>query len=166
MSFTIRHIDHLVLRVADLERMLRFYGEVLGCRVERQLDDVGLVQLRAGASMIDLVPVDSPLGRAGGGAAQPQARNMDHFCLRVEPFDESEIRRHLQAHGVDAGPTETRFGAEGNGPSIYLHDPEGNTVELKGPSTKVVSQCGTNHVVGHPERDANGLASGGNDRRR
>jgi glyoxylase I family protein len=138
MNIPIRHIDHLVLRVADLERMLRFYGEVLGCRVERRLDDVGLVQLRAGASLIDLVPVDSALGRLGGGAPQEQARNLDHFCLRVEPFDEAQIRRHLQAHGVSAGPTETRYGAEGNGPSIYLHDPEGNTIELKGPPTKVV----------------------------
>jgi catechol 2,3-dioxygenase-like lactoylglutathione lyase family enzyme len=138
MSIPIRHIDHLVLRVTDLDRMLRFYAEVLGCSVERQLDDIGLVQLRAGASMIDLVPIDSPLGRAGGGAPQPQARNLDHFCLRVEPFDEREIRRHLQAHGVDAGPTETRYGAEGNGASIYLRDPEGNTVELKGPSAEVI----------------------------
>jgi glyoxylase I family protein len=139
MSIPIRHIDHLVLRVTDLERMLRFYGQVLGCSVERRLDDIGLVQLRAGASMIDLGPIDSQLGRAGGGAPQPQARNLDHFCLRVEPFDEREIRRHLQAHGVDAGPTETRYGAEGNGASIYLHDPEGNTVELKGPPAEVDS---------------------------
>ena len=138
MSIPIRHIDHLVLRVTDLDRMLRFYGEVLGCSVERRLDDIGLVQLRAGASMIDLVPIDSPLGRAGGGALQPKARNLDHFCLRVEPFDEREIRRHLQAHGVDAGPTETRYGAEGNGASIYLRDPEGNTVELKGPPAEVI----------------------------
>jgi catechol 2,3-dioxygenase-like lactoylglutathione lyase family enzyme len=138
MSIPIRHIDHLVLRVTDLERMLRFYGEVLGCSVERRLDDIGLVQLRAGASLIDLVPIDSPLGRTGGGAPQPQGRNLDHFCLRVEPFDEPEIRRHLLAHGVDAGPTETRYGAEGNGPSIYLSDPEGNTVELKGPPAEVI----------------------------
>jgi len=139
MSIPIRHIDHLVLRVTDLERMLRFYGEVLGCSVERRLDDIGLVQLRAGASLIDLVPIDSPLGRSGGGPPQSQGRNLDHFCLRVEPFDEPEIRRHLLAHGVHAGPTETRYGAEGNGPSIYLSDPQGNTVELKGPPAEVVS---------------------------
>ena len=138
MSIRITHIDHLVLRVVDLERVLHFYCEVLGCRVERRLNDAGLVQLRAGASLIDLVPVKSPLGRSGGGPPQPQGRNLDHFCLRVEPFNELEIRRHLQAHGIEAGPSETRYGAEGNGPSIYLRDPEGNTVELKGPPTQVV----------------------------
>ena len=133
MPIAIREIDHLVLRVVDLASMLRFYGDVLGCTVERRLDNIGLVQLRAGASMIDLVPVDSQLGRAGGAAPQAQGRNLDHFCVRVEPFDEAEIRRHLAAHGVSAGPAEPRYGAEGNGPSIYLQDPEGNTVELKGP---------------------------------
>ncbi|MEO5695533.1 MAG: VOC family protein [Burkholderiaceae bacterium] len=132
MGLRIRGIDHLVLRVVDLERMLGFYTEVLGCRVERRRDDLGLVQLRAGASLIDLVPADGTLGRAGGGAPDPSARNLDHFCLRVDRFDDAQIRAHLQAQGVDAGPTETRYGAEGRGPSIYLHDPEGNTVELKG----------------------------------
>ena len=116
--------------------MLVFYGEVLGCPVERRKDDIGLVQLRAGASLIDLVPVDSLLGRAGGRAPGAEGRNMDHFCLRVEPFDEAAIRRHLQERGVEAGPTESRYGAEGDGPSIYLTDPEGNTVELKGPPDK------------------------------
>jgi glyoxylase I family protein len=133
MAIPIRHIDHLVLRVTALGPMLRFYEEVLGCRVERRLDDIGLIQLRAGAALIDLVPVDSTLGRIGGDAVDARHRNMDHFCLRVEPFDEARIRRHLQAHGVDAGPTEMRYGAEGDGPSIYLRDPDGNTVELKGP---------------------------------
>ncbi len=130
---TVRELDHVVLRVSDLDAMLAFYGEVLGCPVERRKDDIGLVQLRAGASLIDLVPVDSLLGRAGGRAPGAEGRNMDHFCLRVEPFDEQVIRRHLAEHGVAAGPTESRYGAEGDGPSIYLTDPEGNTVELKGP---------------------------------
>ena len=129
----IREIDHLVLRVADLDRMLRFYGDVLGCTVERRQDAIGLVQLRAGSSMIDLVPVDGKLGRAGGGAAGPEGRNMDHFCLRVEPFDAAAIRNHLARHGCAAGPVEERYGAEGDGPSIYVTDPEGNVVELKGP---------------------------------
>ena len=128
----IREIDHLVLRAVDLERMLRFYCEVLGCTVQRRRADLGLVQLRAGRSMIDLVPVDGKLGRAGGAAPGAQARNLDHFCLRVDPFDEAAIRIHLQAHGVDAGEVESRNGAEGEGPSMYLADPDGNVVELKG----------------------------------
>lgn len=129
----IREIDHLVLRVADLERMLRFYCDVLGCTVERRRDDLGLVQLRAGRSMLDLVPVDGPIGRRGGPAPAAEGRNLDHFCLAVESFDGEALRRELQALGIAAGPVEMRYGAQGRGPSIYVTDPEGNTVELKGP---------------------------------
>ena len=129
----IRQIDHLVLRVIDLDTMLRFYCEVLGCTVERRQEKIGLVQLRAGAALIDLVPVDGELGRAGGAAPGKDARNLDHFCLKVEPFDEPAIRHHLQAFGIEVGPVASRYGAEGQGPSIYITDPEGNVVELKGP---------------------------------
>jgi glyoxylase I family protein len=129
----IRDIDHLVLRVVNLEPMLQFYCGALGCSVERRQDEIGLVQLRAGRSLVDLVPVDGPLGRVGGAAPGREARNLDHFCVRVEPFDEPGIRAHLQALGIEAGPVESRYGAEGVGPSIYLSDPEGNVVELKGP---------------------------------
>lgn len=130
----VRGIDHLVLRAADLERMLDFYVHVLGCAIVRRRDDLGLVHLRAGRAMLDLVALDGPLGRAGGAAPGAGGRNLDHFCLRVEPFDEATIRAHLAAHGVPAGETALRFGAEGEGPSIYVTDPEGNVVELKGPA--------------------------------
>ena len=133
----IADIDHIVLRVSDLNRMLAFYCGVLGCTVERRQDDIGLVQLRAGRSLIDLVPVHSQLGRAGGPAPGAQGRNLDHFCLRLDPFDAVAIRNHLQAAGVPAGAVEQRFGAQGLGPSIYISDPEGNTVELKGPATMI-----------------------------
>ena len=133
MSIRIREIDHLVLRVVDLDRMLGFYRDVLGCSVERDRQDIGLVQLRAGNSLLDLVPVSGKLGMAGGAAPGKEGRNLDHFCFRVEPFDEVSIRAHLAAHGIEAGATASRFGAEGEGPSIYVTDPEGNTVELKGP---------------------------------
>lgn len=129
----IRELDHLVLRVVDLDEMLRFYCGVLGCTIERRQDAIGLVQLRAGRSLLDLVPVDGPLGRAGGAAPAQEGRNLDHFCFRVEPFDEALIRRQLEAHRVAAGPLTTRNGAEGEGPSIYITDPQGNVVELKGP---------------------------------
>ena len=132
---TIREIDHLVLRVADLERMLRFYCEALGCTVVRRQDDLGLVQLRAGRSLIDLVPVTGRLGSAGGAAPGGEGRNLDHFCVRVEPFDEGAIRAHLKALEVEAGAIAIRRGAEGDGPSLYISDPEGNVVELKGPPT-------------------------------
>ena len=130
---SIREIDHLVLRVRDVQRMIRFYGEVLGCPVHRIDERISLVQLRAGRGLIDLVPVDSELGRAGGAAPGPEGRNMDHFCLRVEPWDAEAIQAHLRTHGVEPGAVAMRFGAEGRGPSIYLQDPEGNTIELKGP---------------------------------
>jgi catechol 2,3-dioxygenase-like lactoylglutathione lyase family enzyme len=129
----IREIDHLVLRVVDLGRMLRFYCDALGCTVDRRQDDIGLIQLRAGRSIVDLVPVDGVLGRAGGPAPGKGGRNLDHFCFRVEPFDAPSIRRHLEAHGIKAGEVAQRFGAEGEGPSVYVTDPEGNVVELKGP---------------------------------
>jgi glyoxylase I family protein len=130
---SIRDIDHVVLRVVDVEAMLRFYCDVLGCTLDRRRDDLGLVQLRAGRAMIDLVPVDGKLGRMGGRAPGAEGRNLDHLCLRVEPFDVDAIRAHLAAHGIDAGPAKLRYGAEGEGYSLYLEDPEGNTVELKGP---------------------------------
>lgn len=126
-------IDHVVLRVGDLSRTLAFYCEVLGCDLERRRDDLGLYHLRAGRSLIDVVTLDGPLGRAGGKAAGSEARNLDHFCLRIEAFDEAAIRVHLAGHGIDMGKLERRFGAEGEGPSLYIKDPDGNVVELKGP---------------------------------
>jgi glyoxylase I family protein len=127
-------LDHVVLRVSDLNRSITFYGEVLGCPVERRLDELGLVQLRAGQSLIDLVELESALGSAGGGKLNADARNMDHFAVSLESFDENAIRAHLTRFDVEAGPTERRYGAGGYGPSIYLRDPDGNQIELKGPS--------------------------------
>jgi catechol 2,3-dioxygenase-like lactoylglutathione lyase family enzyme len=134
MAIAIRAIDHIVLRVLRLDDMVRFYCEVLGCRVDRRQDEIGLVQLRAGAALVDLVPVAGKLGQLGGAAPGREGRNLDHVCFRLESFDEPAIRAHLAAHGVAAGPAESRYGAEGEGPSIYLQDPEHNTIELKGPA--------------------------------
>jgi glyoxylase I family protein len=131
--FRIVHLDHLVLRVRDVHAMLRFYTEVLGCTMERTQEELGLYQLRAGASLIDLVTVDGKLGRAGGSPPGPEGRNLDHFCLRVEPFDGDALRDWLAGRGAQPGAVVLRYGAEGQGPSLYLSDPEGNTVELKGP---------------------------------
>lgn len=131
----IREIDHLVLRVNDLQAMLHFYCDVLGCEIIRARDDIGLYQLRCGSSMLDLVPITGKLGSEGGAAPGKEGRNLDHFCVRVEPFDEADIRAHLASHGVEAGPVQQRFGAEGEGPSIYISDPEGTVVELKGAPT-------------------------------
>ncbi len=133
MTIQIRGIDHVVLRVADLPRALRFYCDVMGCTEERRLDPLGLVQLRAGSALIDLVDVAGPLGRLGGPPAGEGARNVDHVALRIERFDELALRGHLRAHGVEPGDVAQRYGAEGDGPSMYVRDPDGNVVELKGP---------------------------------
>ena len=125
-------IDHVVLRVDDLDTMIRFYKTVLGCRLERGPGDALLAQLRAGHSLIDLVDAKGSLGKAGGAPADHAAPNMDHVCLLVEPWDEPAILGQLDAHGVDYGEVANRYGATGQGPSVYLKDPEGNTVELKG----------------------------------
>lgn len=130
--FKIRHIDHVVLRVVDVESMTRFYVDVLGCSLEKVQADIGLYQLRAGSSLIDLIPIDGKLGSQGGGAPGMEGRNLDHFCLSVEGFDGERIVACLREKGCDAGPVESRYGADGEGPSIYLNDPEGNVVELKG----------------------------------
>ncbi|SAL19462.1 glyoxalase/bleomycin resistance protein/dioxygenase superfamily protein [Caballeronia choica] len=132
MHFTIREIDHVVIRCADLDNMVRFYGAALGCPVEKEQRDLGLVQLRAGRSLIDLLAVGAKIDRPDSGA--PGAgRNMDHLCLRVEPFDPAELCRHLTESGARIGEEANRYGAEGYGPSLYLFDPEGNLIELKGP---------------------------------
>ena len=133
LPIRVKAIDHLVLRVKDVDRAIRFYTEVLGCGVEWRRDDIGLTHLRAGASQIDLIDIASEVGRKGGAAAGKKKRNVDHFCLNMESFDEAAIRAHLREHGVEAAEVARRFGAEGTGPSIYIHDPEGNMVELKGP---------------------------------
>jgi glyoxylase I family protein len=120
---TIRHLDHLVLRVTDLEAMMGFYTRVLGCPVEKVQADLGLYQLRAGSALIDLVPVDGPLGRKGGAAAGLEGRNLDHFCLRVEPFDAEAILAHLHtrprnpatiAQAEDTRAAEAVFGTSCN----------------------------------------------------
>ncbi|ARK88463.1 VOC family protein [Burkholderia pseudomallei] len=136
MKFHIHEIDHVVLRAADLAAMTRFYCDVLGCHVEKEQRELGLVQLRAGRSLIDLLAVGAPIDRAGSGAPG-KGRNMDHLCLRVEPFDAAALRTHLAAHGARPGDEARRYGADGYGPSLYLFDPEGNMVELKGPPETV-----------------------------
>jgi len=133
--FHILGIDHLVLRSGNVAAMLRFYVDVLGCTIEREQVELGLTQLRAGSGLIDLVALDGPLGRAGGAGPGEQGRNLDHFCLRVSPFDPEALAARLRAQGAAPGPVEQRFGAEGLGPSLYVRDPDGNVVELKGPPT-------------------------------
>jgi catechol 2,3-dioxygenase-like lactoylglutathione lyase family enzyme len=126
--------DHIVLRVADKARALGFYRDVLGLAVDRDRPELGLTHVRAGPQMIDLVTLDGRLGQLGGAGPGREARNLDHFALQVRPFDEAAIRAHLAAHGIEVVEEGPRYGADGDGFSLYVRDPDGNTIELKGPS--------------------------------
>jgi glyoxylase I family protein len=128
--FTVTGIDHIVLRVRDPARALAFYRDVLGCALEREQPALGLTQLRAGRSLIDLVTATGPLGARTAGV--PGGPNLEHFCLALAPFEEHSLRRHLEAHGIAAGESAARYGAGGEGPSLYIEDPDGNRIELKG----------------------------------
>ncbi len=135
LPFSVQRIDHLVFRVRDLQRSIGFYETVLGCAVVRRRDDLGLIHIRVGTSMVDLISVDGKLGRTGGAGAGTEGRNVDHLCLRIAPFVEESIVRHLAQNGITPhGPAASNFGAEGEGLSLYFDDPDGNTIELKGPS--------------------------------
>lgn len=132
-GFDITGIDHVVLRTPQLEVTQAFYEQVLGCKVEKVQEKFGLTQLRAGRSLIDLITVDGVLGQRGGAAPGDEGRNVDHLCLAIVPFEEEKLRAHLTAHGVEVIEEGLRYGAEGEGPSFYIRDPDGNVVELKGP---------------------------------
>ena len=129
----VKGLDHVVVRVTDLEKSLHFYRDVLGCPVEKRQDNIGLIQLRAGSALIDLVPIDGKLGAMGGAPPGDEGRNIDHFCLQIETFDEKALLAFLEQSHVEVGDIGTRYGALGSGPSVYISDPDGNTVELKGP---------------------------------
>ena len=135
-AIRIRGLDHVVLRVADIERSKAFYRDVLGCPEEKWQPEFGLLQMRAGTALIDMVDINGKLGRQGGALAGKEGRNVDHFCVQLASFDEAALRAHLSAHGVAAGEVVQRYGAEGYGRSMYITDPDGNQVELKAPGER------------------------------
>ena len=124
MLMRISGIDHVVIKVADLDRSIRFYCEILGCTLDWRREEIGLAHLRVGASFIDLLAC---------ATLPPDAiRNMDHLCLTVADFDAEKVRQHLLQHGVATVPAAERYGASGWGLSVYLADPDGNGLELRG----------------------------------
>lgn len=127
----VRMLDHLVLRANDAAALIGFYCRVIGCKVERELPELGLTQLRAGNALIDIVAVDSELGQKGGKGPGAQGKNLDHFCLTIAAIEPQKLLAHLDKHKVPYGEFENRYGAEGFGDSLYIEDPEGNVVELK-----------------------------------
>ncbi len=139
--FAVRTIDHVVIRAIDVAAMIDFWGDVLGCPVELGRPDLGLYHLRAGATQVDIVDVAGTLGQAGGGPPAPDGRNMDHVCLRIDPFDTDALAAHLGDHGIALGDVSRRFGAEGEGPSLYVEGPEGLVVEFKGPPDAAVEEA-------------------------
>lgn len=160
--FKLAALDHVVLRVPDMARALAFYRDVLGAVVERKLERIGMVQLRVGASIIDLVDLNGDwLKAAGAKAFTPDSVNVDHICIRIEPFDEAAIEAYLKGHGVEIGEKGIRYGAQGDGPSIYIRDPFGTTVELKGPATPIESDgpvLKTERLVLRPMRRSDAAA--------
>lgn len=133
VPIAIRGLDHVVFRVHDLDKAIAFYCDVLGCTEEKRNEELGLYQLRAGNALIDLVPVDGKLGAMGGAAPGSDGHNVDHVCLRIDAFETERLLAWLESRGVRIGEKGIRYGADGYGPSVYIEDPDGNVVELKGP---------------------------------
>ena len=133
MLFKLLQLDHIVLRCQPMPLMLSFYQQILGCTLERSLPELGLYQLRAGQQLIDLISVEGKLGQEGGAAPGVEGHNLAHFCLRIEPYDAAALTEFFNSHNIPVSPSEQRYGADGFGPSIYIQDPMGNTIELKGP---------------------------------
>jgi catechol 2,3-dioxygenase-like lactoylglutathione lyase family enzyme len=115
-------LDHVVLRCADVERSLAWYTDVLGLPAERAEEwrrgEVFFPSVRIDAgTILDLFP------------AAPEGTNVDHFCVVIEPTDLDAAARSGTFDVVD-GPA-TRWGAQGDGTSLYVRDPDGNVVELR-----------------------------------
>ena len=130
--FALEGIDHILLLVKGMAPAMRFYTKVLGCTVEDRLPQYGMLQLRAGSALIDLVDIAVPQGR---WALPPVAggRNLDHLCLALAAHDEAKLRRHLARHRIAIVEEGIHGGSRGESLSLYVRDPSGNVIELKGP---------------------------------
>ena len=131
--FALEGLDHVVLLVDVMDAARDFYCDVIGCTVDNALPQYGMLQLRAGAALIDLVDIGSEQG-AWARPDAPGGRNVDHVCIATGAWDEAAMRAHLAARGVEIVEEGIRYGARGEGLSFYVRDPSGNTIELKGPA--------------------------------
>ena len=130
--FALAGIDHVVLLVDDMAAAQAFYLGVIGCTLEKALPQYGMVQLRAGASLVDLVDISGEPG-AWARPDRPGGRNVDHVCLATGPWDEAAMRAWLAANEVEIIEEGVNNGARGESLSFYVRDPAGNTIELTGP---------------------------------
>ena len=130
--FDLEGLDHVVLLVRDMAEAQHFYEQVLGCTVDRALPEYGMLQLRAGASLIDLVDIGSEEGEWGRPEVEG-GRNVDHVCIATGACDEQAMRAHLARHRINIVEEGIRYGARGDGMSFYIRDPSGNQIELKSP---------------------------------
>ena len=130
--FALEGIDHVVLLVDDMAAARAFYLEVIGCTIDNALPRYGMLQLRAGAALLDLVDIS---GEPGAWARPPVegGRNMDHVCIATGAWDEDEMRAWLAARGVPIIEEGVNNGARGESLSFYVRDPAGNVIELTGP---------------------------------
>ena len=127
----ITEMDHIVLRVKDVEESLRFYCETLGMPSERvdqwRAGEVRFPSARLNAdTIIDFFGTDQEtIGKDG-------VKNQDHYCMVIEPTDMEELKAKFEAMGVEiqAGPGN-RWGSHGDGISLYIYDPDNNVVELR-----------------------------------
>ncbi len=127
MPVEITGVDQVVLRTKQIDAVLAFYRDKLGCPVERTIEPIGLYQLRAGRSLVDLLDTNVfTIAEAGPGESL-----FDHFCLSVTAPSADALCAALDAAGVPHGDPAQRYGATGDGTSVYATDPDGRTVELK-----------------------------------
>lgn len=130
--FEIHGIDHVVFLVDDMDKALGFYRDLLGCKVGYEYPNLGMVQVWAGVSLIVLWDITHP----GAKRAIPpisNGRNVDHVCLALGRFDPDEMKKFLEASEIQIVEEANHGGARGVGYSIYVNDPFGNKLELKGP---------------------------------
>ena len=110
----IRGLDHIVLRTNQLQAMLHFYVDILGCVVEREQPKFRLTQLRVGSNLIDLIEVDS--------APAMENPNLAHFCLQIEnENDFLGLENYFNSHDIKLDNYGKRYGAAGETSSFYLH---------------------------------------------
>lgn len=132
--FNVVGLDHVVILVTDMQKALDFYQGILGLPHGYAFPDIAMEQLWVGTELLVLIDISTP---KGAGAIPPVSggRNMDHFCISLVPYDKDALRAYLVDQGVEIVNEAFHSGARGMGEAIYVLDPFGNKVELKGPPT-------------------------------